>query len=126
MKLNIFYSAVIIILLQSLTSCDENQNTGPCEYKEEKFNMTIIDVMEDSTQENMYIVYVDFDGNIEWAKETHTLSEIRNVTTDFDFVTTNHIEPGRVYNGTLFKKIEGSGDCDDRIVDWNQRLIRHE
>jgi len=124
MNSKVFIISVAIILLHSLTACNTGQ-TGPCDYSEEKFNMTIVDVLEDPSQENLYIIYVDFDGNIEWANETHTLSEIRNVTTDFDFITNNHIEPGRVYTGTFYKIIEGSGNCEDSIVDWNQKLIRN-
>ena len=118
------FIAITISILQLSASCSNSSNSGsgPCDYTEEKFNMFVVDVVEDSTQENMLIVLVDFDGNIEWANESPTLSEVRNVTTDFDFIVNNHIKPGSIYTGTIHKKVPGSGDCEEEIIDWDQKM----
>ena len=105
-------------------SCGSNTKSGPCDYTDEKFNMYIVDVAEDPNQENMYIITVDFDGAISYANSSHTLSEVRNVVTDYDFVINNHMKPGTIYTGTVHLKKEGSGDCEDEIIDWNQKLIK--
>jgi hypothetical protein len=114
----------IIISLGMITSCESGKTIKPCDYTEEKFNMTILDVQEDPEHEYMYTVLVDFDGNISYADKTHNLTEIRNVKTDYDFITNNHITVGRVYTGTVHIKVEGSGDCENEIVDWDQKLIK--
>lgn len=120
----LIFTIILISTLQVFNSCSDsiNSGSGPCDYTEEKFNMFVVDVLEDTTQENMFIVLVDFDGNIEWANESPTLSEVRNVTTDFDFIINNHIKPGSIYTGTIHKKVPGSGDCEDEIIDWHQKL----
>ena len=111
-----------LVAISTFISCTDTKSSGPCDYDEQKFNMTVIEVTEDSTQENMYVVYVDFDGNIEWANELQILSEVRDVTTDFDFIVGNGIAAGNIYTGTFYKKISGSNECEDTIVDWNQKL----
>jgi len=120
----LYYFLTFSLTIGALNSCNDAKSTGPCDYTKEKFNMRVIDVSEDSENENMYIVLVDFDGNVKWANETHTMSEIRNVTTDYDFIIRNNIRNGAVYTGTVHKKVEGSGNCDEEIVDWNQKLKR--
>lgn len=120
----LFSIPLIIISLGIITSCESNKTVKPCDYTQEKFNMTIIDVQENPEQEHMYIVLVDFDGNISYADKTYTLEEVRDVKTDFDFITTNHITVGRMYTGTVHVKKEGSGDCEDEIVDWDQKLTK--
>ena len=111
-----------MLAISALFSCIGSKNSGPCDYDEQKFNMTVIEVNEDSTQENMYVVYVSFDGNIEWANGLQILSEVRNVTTDFDFIVGNGIAAGNIYTGTFFKKISGSEECENIVVDWNQKM----
>ncbi|UTW66108.1 hypothetical protein KFE94_15855 [bacterium SCSIO 12643] len=115
-------SLFVFLSLRMLVSCGNNTNSGPCDYTQEKFNMRIIDVSEDPHDKNMYIVLVDFDGNIEYAEGTHTFAEIRDVKTDVDFVVRNHIEEGNIYTGTVHKKVEGTGNCEDQIIDWDQKL----
>lgn len=111
-----------LVAFGAFYSCTDAKNTGPCDYDEQKFNMTIVEVAEDTMKENMYIVYVSFDGNIEWANGLQILSEVRNVTTDFDFIVDNGIAEGNIYSGTYYKKISGSNNCEDPIVDWNQKM----
>lgn len=120
----LIHTSLFFIALQTLSGCTNspNSNSGPCDYSEEKFNMFIIDVIEDSTSENMYIVLVDFDGNVSLAEETTTLSEARNVTTDYDFIVNNNIKANTTYTGTVHIKVPGSGDCEDEIIDWDQKL----
>ena len=105
-------------------SCDTSSSSGPCDYTEEKFSMYIVDVVEDPDNENMYIVTVDFDGNISYANSPHTLDEVRNVVTDYDFIINNNIKAGSIYKGTVHIKIEGTGNCEKEIIDWNQKLIK--
>ena len=116
--------SVLVSTMLLTVSCGSNTNSGPCDYTEEKFNMYIVDVAEDPAQENMYIITVDFDGNISYANSSHTLSEVRDVVTDYDFVINNHIKAGTIYKGTVHLKVEGTGDCEDEIIDWNQKLIK--
>ena len=82
----LFKSLLTFTLPLLLWSCQSQTATGPCEYTEEKFNMIIIDVIQKDDNENEFTVLVDFDGNVSYASETHTLEEIRNVKTDLDFV----------------------------------------
>jgi hypothetical protein len=114
--------AVLLLSLSTFISCNTESNSGPCDYTQEKFNMRIIDVSQDKNDESMYIVSVDFDGNISYAEGSHTLSEIRNVKTDLDFIVRNHIENGITYSGTVHTKTSGTGNCEDEIIDWDQKL----
>ena len=120
----ISFKAIIFIFLSSLVSCNEAPDQGPCDYTEEEFNMRVIDVSENPEEENMYIVLVDFDGNIDYAEGQHTFAEVRNVTTDFDFVINNNIKVGNIYTGTVHKRIGESTHCDEQIIDWDQKLFR--
>ncbi len=113
---------LIILAISSLYSCADPSSSGPCEYSEEKFKMHVVEVQPDTTQENMFIVWVDFDGNIEWANSPQKFSEVRNVATDLEFLDKNHIQPGMIYSGTFYKIVAGSGNCDEFIVDWDQKL----
>lgn len=116
------FISLVLSSLSFLTSCTDGASSGPCDYTEEKFNMRVINVAEDPDHEHMYIVTVDFDGNVKWAEGQHTMAEIRNVTTDVDFIINNNIREGAVYTGTMFKVVPGSGNCEDDIVDWGQKL----
>lgn len=118
----VFLSSVLLLSLGTIISCDSESSSGPCDYTEEKFNMHILDISKDKNDENLYIVLVDFDGNISYAEGTHTLSEIRNVKTDVDFVINNHIKTGNIYSGTVHLKVPGTGDCENEIIDWDQKL----
>jgi hypothetical protein len=119
MKIN---KILIFITLSTFYSCSTSSPSGPCEYVEEKFNMRVLDVIEDPNDTNLYIVPVDFDGNISYASGTHTFSEVRNVVTDYDFIVRNEIRPGSIYTGTAHIKVEGTGNCEKEIIDWNQKL----
>lgn len=115
-------SMFIFLALGMLVSCGNNTNSGPCDYTQEKFNMRIIDISEDPNDKNLYNVLVDFDGNISYAEGTHTFAEVRDVKTDVNFVERNSIKVGNIYTGTVHKKVEGSGDCEDQIIDWDQKI----
>ena len=112
----------VVTFVSIFASCSTNSNTGPCDYTAEKFNMHVLDVSPDPQDENLYIILVDFDGNISYAEGSHTMSEVRNVKTDFDFVVDNNIKVGSIYTGTVHKKVENSGDCEEEIIDWGQKL----
>lgn len=122
MKSILIPSILFAIVCTSLIGCNGTPNQGPCDYTEHKFNMTIIDVLEDSVDTDLFVVLVDFDGNIDWAENTHTLTEVRNIKTSYDFVVNNNIRPGSIYSGTIHKLVPGSGNCDERIIDWDQKL----
>ncbi|MFT6322916.1 MAG: hypothetical protein ACJAWO_000462 [Halieaceae bacterium] len=80
--------------------------------------MIIIDVIPKEENENDFTVWVDFDGNVKYASETQKLEDIRNVKTDLDFIVKNHIKAGSIYQGICHKKVEGSGDCEEEIWEW--------
>jgi hypothetical protein len=86
--------------------------------------MIVIDVLDDPDRENHHIVLVDFDGNIRFAEDTQNLEDVRDVNTTVDFVINNHIKTGNIYRGVYHKKIEGSGDCLEEIIDWEQKLLK--
>jgi hypothetical protein len=113
---------IALVSITTLFSCSDTSNSGPCDYTQEKFNMRIIDVLEDPENENMFIVQVDFDGNVSYADQSLTLGEVRNVETNLDFVVRNNIKPGNIYSGTAHIKVEGTGECEDQIIDWDQKL----
>jgi hypothetical protein len=119
---NIQSIITIVALCSIIVSCATNSNTGPCDYTAEKFNMHVLDVSPDPKDENLYIILVDFDGNISYAEGSHTMSEVRNVKTDLDFVVDNNIRVGSIYTGTVHKKVEGTGNCEEEIIDWGQKL----
>ncbi len=121
-KFSIASIVITFLGLGIFISCGNHSNSGPCDYTQEKFNMRVIDISEDPNDENMYIVLVDFDGNIEYADGSHTFAEIRDVKTDIDFVIRNSIKEGNIYTGTVHKKVEGTGDCEDQIIDWDQKI----
>lgn len=107
-----------IMSLSTFVSCTSGGSTGPCEYTEEKFRMTIVDVQPTPEDSSIYVVLVDFDGNIPYAEDTHTFEEIRNVKTTRNFVFNNHIEVGNIYRGILHQVVEGTGNCDKEIFEW--------
>ena len=113
---------LFIALSILFASCQNNSQSGPCDYSEEKFNMTVIDVLEDSEQENHFIVLVDFDGNIRFSAETQNLEDIRDVKTNLDFIVKNNIKTGNIYRGVVHQKLEGSGDCEEEIIDWDHNF----
>lgn len=123
MSLNRIFSLACLACLVTFYSCQSNSEQGPCEYHEEIFNFTIVDVSPDPEKENHMIVLVDFDGNISYAEKVQNLEDTRNVNTTINWVEKNHITIGNQYNGTLHKKVEGSGDCDEEIIDWNQSFV---
>lgn len=124
MQRNLSLIVLFIGSMLAVSSCTDNTQSGPCDYTEEKFNMRIIDVSEDPENNDMYVVLVDFDGNISYAEGQHTLAEVREVTTNFDFVINNNIKVGNIYTGTVHKRVGESTHCEDQIIDWDQKLIR--
>jgi hypothetical protein len=114
-----FKSLIIIFLLSSLAGCQSNTSTGPCEYNEEKFNMKIIDILNKEGDPNTFIVLVDFDGNVRFSDRTYSLEEIREVKTTATFVEKNNLRVGSIYKGVMHKKVEGTGNCDDEIIQWH-------
>ncbi|MGB0806119.1 MAG: hypothetical protein ACPGRC_05465 [Salibacteraceae bacterium] len=118
--MNISWVNIIILSLLSLSlhSCISNSPTGPCEYNEERFRMTIIDIIPDVKDSNHTTVLVDFDGNIRYAEKSYSLEEIRDVKTTSVFVEKNNLKTGNIYRGTLHKKVEGTGNCEDEIIQW--------
>ena len=122
MKFILRASVLFFVVSFSIIGCNDSSNQGPCDYTEHKFNMTIIDVREDSVNTELFVVLVDFDGDIDWAENTHTLTEVRNIKTTYDFVVNNNIKSGNIYSGTIHKLVPGSGNCDEKIIDWDQKL----
>ena len=112
----------VVSFISVLASCSTNSSTGPCDYTSEKFNMHVLDVSPDPADDNLYIILVDFDGNISYAEGSHTMGEVRNVKTDLDFVVNNNIRVGSIYTGTVHQKIKGTGNCEEEIIDWGQKL----
>lgn len=115
---------LFILVVGGLQACSESESNGPCEYTKEKFNMKILDVLDDPDDENMFIILVDLDGNISFAEGSHTLSEVRNVVTNYNFVVNNHITIGNIYTGTVHQMVSGSGNCEKEIIDWDQKLSK--
>lgn len=111
---------LLILSVYFLSSCQSNNNSGPCDYSEEKFEMLIVDILEDEEDDDHLIVLVDFSGNTPYSNDTWKLEDVRNVKTTMKFVQNNHITPGYIYSGTIYNKIEGSGDCEDEFIDWDQ------
>ena len=110
----------IIFCVYFLSSCQSNNNTGPCDYSEEKFEMLIVDILEDKEDDNHLIVLVDFSGDTPYSQETWNLEDIRNVKTTLKFVQQNNVKPGSIYSGTIYNKIENSGSCEEEFIDWDQ------
>ncbi len=111
---------LLIFCIYFLSSCESNSQTGPCDYSEEKFEMLIVDILEDMEDEEHLIVLVDFSGNTPYSSETWKLEEVRNVKTTMKFVQKNHVKPGNIYSGTIYNKIKGSGNCEEEFIDWDQ------
>lgn len=119
MNTQILKAFTVLSTLVSIFSCQSPSSNGPCNYTEEKFNMTIVDVIQDTNNENHYTVLVDFDGNIKYANKTQNLEEVRGVHTDFDFIINNHIKAGNIYKGVCHLKVKDSGNCEDEFFEWD-------
>jgi len=106
---------LLLSLVLFVVSCSNNDNSL-CEYTEINFKA---DVVEITSKGNKYDVLLSF-NNSHLYKENQSLSALKKIDIDSNFIQRNHISVGKTFTGIVSETDDSS--CEKFYISFNQRL----